>query len=47
MLSKARQKIMEKLNRTQKCSISGPQNLGSMEVKYNLMFYFDQLMLLK
>ena len=30
MLSKARQKkIMEKLNRAQKCSISGPQNLGS------------------
>ena len=30
MLSKARQKkIMEKLNRAQKCSILGPQNLGS------------------
>ena len=31
MLSEARQKkIMEKLNRAQKCSILGPQNLGSM-----------------
>ena len=30
MPSKARQKkIMEKLNRAQKCSILGPQNLGS------------------
>ena len=30
MLSEARQKkIMEKLNRAQKCSIWGPQNLGS------------------
>ena len=30
MLSEARQKkIMEKLNRAQKCSILGPQNLGS------------------
>ena len=30
MLSEVRQKkIMEKLNRTQKCSILGPQNLGS------------------
>ena len=30
MPSEARQKkIMEKLNRTQKCSILGPQNLGS------------------
>ena len=30
MLSKARQKkVMEKLNRAQKCSILGPQNLGS------------------
>ena len=29
MLSEARQKkIMEKLNRAQKCSILGPQNLG-------------------
>ena len=30
MPSEARQKkIMEKLNRAQKCSILGPQNLGS------------------
>ena len=30
MLSEVRQKkIMEKLNRAQKCSILGPQNLGS------------------
>ena len=30
MLSEARlKKIMEKLNRAQKCSILGPQNLGS------------------
>ena len=30
MQSEARQKkIMEKLNRAQKCSILGPQNLGS------------------
>ena len=30
MLSEARQKkIMEKLNKAQKCSILGPQNLGS------------------
>ena len=30
MLSEARQKkIVEKLNRAQKCSILGPQNLGS------------------
>ena len=30
MLSEARQKkIMEKLNSAQKCSILGPQNLGS------------------
>ena len=30
MLSEARQKkIMEKLNRAAKCSILGPQNLGS------------------
>ena len=30
MLSEARQKkIMEKLNRAKKCSILGPQNLGS------------------
>ena len=30
MLSEARQKeIIEKLNRAQKCSILGPQNLGS------------------
>ena len=30
MLSEARQKeIMEKLNRAQKCSILGPQNLGA------------------
>ena len=29
MLSEARQKNMEKLNRAKKCSIFGPQNLGS------------------
>ena len=29
MPSEVRQKIMEKLNRAQKCSILGPQNLGS------------------
>ena len=29
MPSEAAKKIMEKLNRAQKCSILGPQNLGS------------------